>query len=171
MPPHTLPFHSNPWPPPISRLPNKWTDLSQSRKIAANYAELSTGVRPKTTTTKTRKKKKKRRVRDVIPESRLACYGDFEYEDDDDELLLLLEISAQDGGGAGGGGGKGEEKTLSNGELAAKSREKDEITAREQPWMLDEVEEHLARITAVKRRRPGHEPLVGTAAGGRHYVA
>ncbi|XP_058805844.1 uncharacterized protein LOC131672556 [Phymastichus coffea] len=76
-------------------------------KIAEKYAKLGSATRSQ------------RRVRDVIPESRLATYGDFEYED---ETGLHP----------------------SNG-----SRNNDD---KQLPWMLDEVEEYLARIADAGKR-------------------
>ncbi|XP_011499729.1 PREDICTED: uncharacterized protein LOC105363676 [Ceratosolen solmsi marchali] len=118
----------------------------RSCKIAANYAETSAGARPK-----------KKRVRDVIPESRLASYGDFEYEDDAEVQLLPPSPSPQAAAPTRGpdgyfnGVGRREESEPSS----------NEVETPKESWMLDEVEEYIAWVTASSKcSRPEHEALV-----------
>lgn len=107
----------------------------QSCKIAAEYSKIPTPARSR-----------RKRVRDVIPESRLASYGDFEYEEDAGDATEV----------------RTDEETART--TAASATNGVETTSRQdEPWLLDEVEEYIARVATMprtRRSRPGRETLV-----------
>ncbi|OXU20191.1 hypothetical protein TSAR_012969 [Trichomalopsis sarcophagae] len=96
----------------------------RSNQIAARYAELDSEQQQRRET--------RSRVRDVIPDSRLAIYGDFEYENEPPQEDLKEEKRRRD-----------ESPEMTNGE--SKGREKES-------WMLDEVEEFVAWAEEASKR-------------------
>lgn len=88
----------------------------------------------------------------MIPESRLASYGDFEYKDEAELLRAVLHDDENDDDDDDDDDNK---KKRTNGQSNDEEKHKE-------PWMLDEVEEYLARINDAtgKRRRSKREQLV-----------
>ncbi|KAJ8688408.1 hypothetical protein QAD02_024203 [Eretmocerus hayati] len=124
-------------------------------KIAANYEEISAGARPK-----------KKRVRDVIPESRLASYGDFEYEDE--PLLATAHICSDDSDyddydydeDSSRAGDEANVKTKSETKNGNVDTDDEELEIfKSQPWMLDQVEENRCQYSFVQAVNMVPRPL------------
>lgn len=93
-------------------------------------------------------------MRDVIPESRLASYGDFEYGEGESPAAKEQPEERNDGVQVEGAEDGREKPPASNGEAGS--------PALREPWMLDEVEEYVDRVVADahRRRRQPRKSLV-----------